>query len=220
MRVPVEHHGHGIAVERLLEAAGAQKRVNLERFALDGFLYGRIMQERHERARPQPCERRLELERFVHRLTHELLDYAFAPRRKRVLAEPTAEAFDPRHADAGKLACVALEHHETGVSHDRRDLFGVAGLKIVIAQDGRGRHSKRPELFRQHASFVLQSVVREVAGDEQHIGRFPYAVEDRLEGALRRSRTVQVSQRGHADDGRSHARGCSRRTPSDPICSA
>jgi hypothetical protein len=37
MGVPVQHHGHGIAVQRLLEAAGPQERVNFERFTLERF---------------------------------------------------------------------------------------------------------------------------------------------------------------------------------------
>ena len=61
---------------------------------------------------PQPRERRLELQRFVHRLVHELLDDRLAPRTERVTAEAAAESLDAGDADSLQLARVAVEHVE------------------------------------------------------------------------------------------------------------
>ena len=76
--------------------------------------------------RPQACERRLELQRFVDGFAHELLDDGFSPRTKRALPETAAESLDPGDADALRLVGVAVEHDDAGVAHDLPHLVALA----------------------------------------------------------------------------------------------
>ena len=65
VRVAVEDRRHRVARERLLEAAAAEERIDLERLALDRLLDRRVVQDRDEPIGAQPRQRRLELQRFV-----------------------------------------------------------------------------------------------------------------------------------------------------------
>ena len=46
MCMAVERHRHGVALERLLEPAATEERVDLERLALDGPANGRVVEDR------------------------------------------------------------------------------------------------------------------------------------------------------------------------------
>src|SRR5207253_2981742 len=109
VRMAVKDEGHRISADRLLQAARPEERIDLERLAVDRRLNRRVMQQRDDLLRSQPREGRLELQRFVHRFTHEVLDDPLAPRRERVAAEAAAEAFHAGDADARELARVAVE---------------------------------------------------------------------------------------------------------------
>src|SRR5205814_7416841 len=115
MRMAVKDHRDGIAADRLLEAARAEERMNLERLAFDGLKDGRVVQQRDEMLAAQARERGLELQGLINRFTNELLDDRLAPGRQRVAAEAAAEPLDARDADALQLACVAVEHVHAGI---------------------------------------------------------------------------------------------------------
>ena len=100
MRVPVHDERDRIAIERLLEPARSEERIDFERLAFDGLLNRRIMQQREQMPRPQARQRRLELQRFIDGFAHELLDDRFSPRTERALAEAAAEPLDAGDADA------------------------------------------------------------------------------------------------------------------------
>src|SRR5207244_2882793 len=61
MRMAVKHHRDWIAADRLLEAARAEERINLERFAFDGLQNWRVVQQRDEMLAAQARECGLEL---------------------------------------------------------------------------------------------------------------------------------------------------------------
>ena len=94
-------------------------------------------------ARAQPRERRLELQRFVHRFAHELLDDRLAPRPERALAEAAAESLDARDPDAAHLARVPVEHGQAAVGENLTHLVGFTRLDIVVAQHGSGGNPQR-----------------------------------------------------------------------------
>src|SRR5438046_10589075 len=104
------------------------------------------MEQRDEARRPQPRERRLELQRLVDRLADELLDNRFAPRPQRALPEPAAETLHPRDPDAAQLAGVAVEYMQAAIDENLAHFVGLARLQIVIAQHGRRRNPQRRQL--------------------------------------------------------------------------
>ena len=146
MRVAVDHERHRIASDRLLEAARSEERIDLERLAFDRLLNRRVVQQRDELRRAQPRERRFELQRFVDRLVHELLDDRLAPRAERALAEAAAESLDAGDADAVQLARVAVEHVEAGLGENLPHLVGLSRFEIVIAEHGGHRNPERRQL--------------------------------------------------------------------------
>ena len=96
MGMAVEDHVARVAVDRLLEAARAQEREDLRRLALDRLLDRRVVEHGDPGHPAQPRERRLELQRLVHRLVDEDLDDLLSPGAERPLAEAAAEALRPR----------------------------------------------------------------------------------------------------------------------------
>src|SRR6185436_14598438 len=103
MRVPVKDGGDGITSERFLETAASEERKDLRGLPFDGRLNRRIVQDRDAAIVPQPGERRLELQRFVHRFVDELLDDVFAPRSEGAAAEASGEPLHTGKADAEDL---------------------------------------------------------------------------------------------------------------------
>src|SRR5437879_3577918 len=78
--------------ERILETARAEEREDLQRLALDRVANRRIVHEHDPLRRFQSRERGLELERFLDRLVHEVLDDLLTPRPERAAAEAAAES--------------------------------------------------------------------------------------------------------------------------------
>ena len=148
----------------------------------------------------QTRERRLELERFLDRLVHEVLDDLLAPRPERAAAESAAEAANAGEADAAKLPRVAVEHVDADVGEDPRDLAFLSGLEVVIPEHGDDGDFRRREILREDARLFGQAVVGEIAAQHQHVGRLGDLAEQRLKASLRGLRVVDVAQRGEADD--------------------
>ncbi len=163
------------------------------------------MQQRHDLRRAQARQRRFELQRLVNRLANELFDDRLAPRTERALAESATESLHARDADAEHLACVAVEHHETGFDEDLGHFVGFTRFHVVVAQHGRNRNSQRGEFLRQNAGLFRQTVVSEIARQQQQIRRLCNAGEQRLKRSLRGFTAVKVRERGHADDVLSHS---------------
>ena len=142
------------------------------------------MQQGDQLRRPQPRQRRLELQRLVHRLVDELLDDRLAPRAERMTAEAAPEPFHARDADAVQFTSIAVEDRQAGggqhVSHLRR----LAGLEIVIAKHRRGRNPQSAQLARQHRGLLRQTVVGQIAGDDGDVRRVADLREQGLKRAL------------------------------------
>ena len=106
--VTMENERDAIAVDWLFQPARTDERINLGWFPFGRLLNGGVVQERDHRFGPQPCERRFELQCFVHRLVHELLDDVFTPRTERPRTEAAAESLDSRNTDAFDLTGIAV----------------------------------------------------------------------------------------------------------------
>ena len=116
--VAVEDGRRRVAVERLLQPAGAEEREDLRRLALDGGRGSARSGGRRPLRGPQPRQGRLQLQRLVDGLLDEVLDRRLAPGLERPAAEAAAEALDPREADAVDLAGVAVEQDDAGLRED------------------------------------------------------------------------------------------------------
>ena len=148
-------------------------------------------------ARPQPRQRRFELQRFVHRFAHELLDDGFAPRAEGALAEPAAESLDAGDADAQYFVRVPIEDRHPGVSENLTYFVTFTRFDIVITEHGNDRYANARDLPRQDAGFFGQTVVGQIAGNQQEISRLGRLHEKRLKRALRCFGAMQVGDRGH-----------------------
>ena len=188
MGVPVEHRIGPVAIDRLLEAARAQERIDLDGLTVHGGADGRVMEHRHAAPRAQPGERRFELERLLDRGGHERLHRAFAPRLQRAGPESSREALGPREAHALHLDRGAVQHRDAGrVGQDPGHLVGGTGFEIMVAEHRDLRQLRRAELLGEDARLLRGAVVREVAAEDEHVRALRDLREERLEGALRAS---------------------------------
>src|SRR6058998_1109901 len=130
----MERSHHLESVERVLEPAGSQERVDLLRLTLDGFGDRRVMEQRDPRTAHEPRQRRLELQRFADRLVDEGLDDLLAPGLEHALAEPARESLDPREADAAHFGDVAVQHLDSRVLDQPSDLVLGAGVVVVVPE--------------------------------------------------------------------------------------
>ncbi len=196
MGVTMQHQRHRITADWFLEAAGSEERIDFERFAFDRFLDRRVMQQRDNLIGPQPSERGFELQRFVDRLAHELFDDRFTPGTEGAFAEAAAESLDPGDANPLQLARIAVEHDESGIDENLPHLVRLSRFEIVVAEHRCHRYADRAELACEHARLVWQSVIRQIARDQQHVGGVADAGEQMLKSALRRFGAVQVGYCG------------------------
>ena len=113
MRVSMHDERDGISIERLLQPARSEKRVNFERLAFHGLLDRRIMQQRKQMPRSQARERCLQLQRFVDGFPNELLDDGFSPRTERALPEAATKSFDSGDADSVRLIRITIENDDS-----------------------------------------------------------------------------------------------------------
>ena len=119
MRVPVKDHRHRESADRILETARADERVDLRRFAFDGFLNGRVVEQDDLDARS--CSRASDASSLSASLTASwtnCLMTPFAPRSQRALAESAGKAFHPGDADAADFGRLSVENRDAGVGED------------------------------------------------------------------------------------------------------
>src|SRR5687768_5549255 len=121
MRVSMHDGRRPDAVDRILEPARAEERVDLLRLAHDGPRDRGVMEHDDLLLRAETRERALELHRLVDGLLHERLDRALAPGTQRAGAEAASEAFRPGEPDAADLRCVAVEDAHAGLAQDVAD---------------------------------------------------------------------------------------------------
>jgi len=121
----------------------------------------------------QASERALELERLVHRLADEALDDLLAPRAERAATEPSTEAFHASESNALQLAGIAIEHRDSGVGENLAYFILLPCFEIVVSEYCNARHAqRRTNVAREHARFLGQTVVCEIAAQHQQVGAF------------------------------------------------
>ena len=198
MGVTVKDRADREAGERILEPAAAEERKDLERLAFDGGLDRRVVEQRDDVLVAQARERGLELQRFVDRFVHELLDDLFAPRTERPAPEAAGEALDAGEADPEDLGGVAVEHDDAGVLEDPGDLALLARFEVVVAEDGDDRNlDGGKQLLDEAARLFDQAVVGQVAAEDENVGRLANLGEQRLQRSRRRrAAVVQIAERG------------------------
>src|SRR6266852_2777133 len=181
MCVAVKDGADAVAIDRLFETARSEIRKNLRRLSFDGGADWGVVQQRDALPRAQPRERGLELERFVNGFLHECLDRPFAPRAERAAAEAAREALDAGKPDTLYFRRFPIEHGDAAVDENLPDLVGLAAFVVVVAEDrdDRDLHRSR-ELADEHACLIGQSVVREIAAQQQHIRRRADLTEERM----------------------------------------
>ena len=140
-------------------------------------------------------QRRLELQRFLYRLVHEVLDDLFAPRTERATPKATAESANSGEPDAAKFPRVSVQHVDADVSQDLTDVTLLTRLEVVIPQHADHRDLDRRQVLRQHTRLFRQPIVSEVATQDKHVGRFRDLIEERLEAPLRALGIVNVGER-------------------------
>src|SRR5262245_51533481 len=133
--------------------------------------------------RSQARQRRFELQRLVDRSMDELLDDRLAPRAERALAESSAETLDAGNTNPADFHGVAVEDDHAGVDENLPHLILFPGFEIVIPKDGCNGNTNGCDLARENSSFVRQSVVGEIASEQQHVGALGDSREQRLKGA-------------------------------------
>ena len=100
MGVPVDREVRARPVDRLGEQVAAQKRVDLQPFALERFRYRRVVQQRDLQIANQTLERRFQHRGALFRVADEGLHFRFAEIARAGAHEPAAEPFDAGYADA------------------------------------------------------------------------------------------------------------------------
>src|SRR6516165_5844536 len=108
MGMPVKYHIDAVAVDRLLKATTAEEGEDFRRFAFHRVVYRRVMQQGHPLAGSESSQRRFQLERLVHRFTHERLDRCFAPGLQDPGAKAARKTFDPGETNTVYLAGIAI----------------------------------------------------------------------------------------------------------------
>src|SRR5947207_4344018 len=195
--VAVEDDVHRIPQQRFLEAARAEVRKDLRRLALHSCLDRRVVEDGHALCASEPGEGRLELERLVHRLSHESLDDFLTPGLERAYPEAAAEALDAGEADALDLARVTIEELHAGLSEDRLDLLRLTGFVVVIPENPHDWNPLgRAELLDEHAGLLREAVVCQVPAQDENVRRSPHGGKERLEGAARGLLAVEITDRG------------------------
>jgi hypothetical protein len=200
MCVSVEHSGDGITRQRLFETAAPEERKDLRRLAFDRGLNGGVVQDGDQVIVPKPGERGLQLQRFSNRFVHEFLDDVFAPRAQGTPAEATGETLDPGKPDPQNLGRAAVERYDAGIFHDAADFILLAGLVVMVAEhaDDRNLHARR-QFLCECARFLGETVVGQIAADDQDVSRLGDAGEERLQRPRRRRFSVmQVADRRDA----------------------
>jgi hypothetical protein len=206
----------GIAGQRLLETAGPQVGIDLPRLALDGPLDRRVVHQHHPARGADPRERRLELQRLVQGLLHELLDHDLAPRAERAPAEPAGEALHAGESDAVRLVGTPVQHVHARVAQDPAQLRRLPGLVVVIAEDGHGGDRRRAEHPGEAPRLLRVAGVGEVAAEGQHVRPLAEAVEQVPEGRAVRPAEVKVRDRGDAQPARGLRHGPNQAGPGGP----
>ena len=90
MRVAVEHGSDRKAIQRFLEAAAAEERIDLEGLTFDRCLNGGVVEDGDQSFGAETRQRRFELQRLVQAFVDELLNDLLAPGAERTPSESSS----------------------------------------------------------------------------------------------------------------------------------
>ena len=170
--VAVDDGRHRIAVQRLLQAAAAQEREDLDRLALDGRADRRVVEHGdplsvRSRARADSSFSASSTASWTNCLTAGSPQAPSVPRPK-----PPAKPLAP----AKPMPCSSHDSPSSTTTpasiEDLPDLVLLARLVVVVAQHGDvGILSCGRQLLDEHLRLLGQAVVGQVAAEDQHVGR-------------------------------------------------
>src|SRR5579884_1016581 len=96
------------------------------------------------------------------------------------------------------FASIAVEHANARIGEDGRHFLLLAGFEVMIAQDGNdGNLDGGPQLTSQCVRLLRQTVVGQVASQEENVGTAGHLGEQRLERAGRGLIDMDVRQGRH-----------------------
>ncbi len=146
---------------------------------------------------PQAGQRRLELHRLIDRFLHEPLHRGLTPRAERRAAESARETFRTRDADTVNLTRLAIQNPYSDVGENATDDLMLARLIVVVSEhsDNRDPHGSL-EFVRQDHRLFLQSVVRQIAAQQEDVRLFVDVSQQRLQLTLRGLLYVQIADCG------------------------
>ena len=123
--------------------------------------------------------------------------------RQRRARETADEPFGPDDADLGAVDLTdgrsALEHLDSGISQDRRDLAAASRMEVVIAEDGAHRHGGTAAGIRENRRLLGLAGRRQIAGEQHQVGIALNLVERDANAVSGRLRSVNVTCRRDAD---------------------
>ncbi|CAM5582646.1 hypothetical protein SGLAM104S_04829 [Streptomyces glaucescens] len=115
----------------------------------------------------------------------------------------------PGHADPAPPAVqhglLSLQHLDTAVLEDRRDLVGLFVVVVVVAQDRHHRHPQVLDLPRHHPGLLGSAVPGQVAREEQDVGTVGQGLERGPQHSLAVGAHVDVTDGCDADHASSSA---------------
>ena len=136
---------------------------------------------------------------------HERFDRRLAPAVEHPAVEAAGEASHPGEADALDLHTVTVEHANAAFFQDLHQFLDVAGLVVVVAEDGEDRDAQvHLQVVHDVASLLGCAVVRQVAAEQQHVGGFGDLPPEVVVLAASMLVVVDVAQGGDAKGGRFH----------------
>src|SRR5262249_50725658 len=135
----------------------------------------------------------LEKERLVHRLVDKALDGGLAERAEHAAAEAAGESLDADEADPGDLERLAAEEVNAGLAQDGGHFVLLAGLEIMVAEDGDDRHRGTADVFRQALGLLRLPGIGQVAAEDDRPRLTRHLGEEIAEGPARMLPGMQVA---------------------------
>jgi hypothetical protein len=162
--VTVKNCGDAEAVDRFLETAATEKRVDFWIFTDESSPNRGVMQNGNPPIGLEFRQRLLESHDVIDCFLNELYDERFAPRIQHPAAEPAGECANAGETNARDFDRFAVEDVDTGAVEHFADKLRFAGLKIVVPKhrdyrDAESRADVSDELF----GFFGQAVISQIA---------------------------------------------------------
>lgn len=190
-------------IDGLREQIGAEEGVDLGRLAHERVADRRVMHQRDAHVRHERPQRLLERVRALLRVADERLHLPLAELGPRTAREPASEPLHAGHADGARGRVdhhgVALQDDRSDVPQDRRDLRLSIQMVVVVAEHRHHLNAEPLQLARQRPGLLGIAGLRQVPGDQQHVGAIGNGRELLAERRGRVWAHVHVPDGGHPD---------------------